>query len=207
MEHNDVTTPAAADQPVKEEGPWAVCESCGSTELVARNVIVGDGNSAYEQYQRIACLDCGQDNGVPHNGAGKMLLRHREIPSAPVPVTQDVLNLGYQLTPAVIEYENVNLLEACIAIMTAPADCGLAALNTGDWIGQIRWRLEARRQEMRLCPNHTAAEMIANAYTLQAPAPVPVERIAEEIARLATLSSVQTFVPFDHHGASAAVAS
>src|SRR5262245_6101279 len=56
-------------------------------------------------------------------------------------------------------YELTNLHEALKAIMTN--DSPLAALNTGDWVGQIRWALEPIAAGHH--PNASAPYMADNA--------------------------------------------
>lgn len=91
-------TPEREGSGVPPAGNNVRCTNCGSYDLRVANVVnVSMGGTKYppEMWQKIGCLDCGQDNGIACDSRGRRLLYHREIPD---PRDERIASLESQVT-------------------------------------------------------------------------------------------------------------
>lgn len=84
----------SAPRPAEQSGGEASsarCANCGSYDLRVANVIGGccEADRHTEAWQKIGCMDCGQDLGVARDGSGRMILAHREL-AQPEPARADI---------------------------------------------------------------------------------------------------------------------
>jgi len=68
----------------RPEERTAKCSRCGAFDLRVLNVTGGccETTKFTEVWQKVGCMDCGQDLGIACNRNGQMILAHRELGEA-----------------------------------------------------------------------------------------------------------------------------